>query len=130
MEKSLSEALLVEETLDEAQINYSLTVARDREEALTSLRRESDDHGTPWPDLLLLDLDLPKVNGHELLADLSADSRLESIPVVVLTGSREAADIRRAFSSGLTVSYVTKPLRPHHVMAFAVELDSGLLGVI
>lgn len=85
-----------------------LHVVRDGEEALAFLRREGARAGSPRPDLVLLDLNLPRLDGFAVLARLRADPALAAIPVVVLTSSDRDADIEKAYALGANC-YVTKP---------------------
>jgi len=82
--------------------------AEDGEVALSILKREPPYQDAPRPDLVLLDVNLPRLSGHELLAILSADQDLRSIPVVVFSGSPNPADHARAMTSG-AFAFVVKP---------------------
>ena len=97
------------EALRDARIHSETHVARDGEEALQYLRGLNDCTGQQLPDLVLLDLNLPRVNGQEVLAQVKADAGLRHIPVIVLTTSAADADIARAY--GLHANcYITKPV--------------------
>jgi two-component system response regulator len=85
-----------------------LSVAADGEQALSMLRHESGYHEEPRPDLILLDLNLPKKHGHEVLAEIKGDPRLCSIPVVVFSTSRYHEDIDRSYRLQAN-AYVAKP---------------------
>ena len=87
-----------------------LAVAADGEEALAMLRREAAYHDQPRPDLVLLDLNLPKKHGHEVLAEIKGDPRLSSIPVVVFSTSRYHEDIDRSYRLQANC-YLTKPVQ-------------------
>lgn len=88
---------------------YVLSVTRDGEEALNFLRREGQYQDAPRPDLIFLDLNLPKLNGHEVLAAIKSDAALKSIPVVIITTSQADRDISASYRAHAN-AYVTKPV--------------------
>ena len=100
---------LIEEVLEEAKIRNSLHVAKDGEEAMLFLHGEEKFSSSPRPDLILLDLNLPKKDGREVLKEIKEDCDLKSIPVVVLTTSGAEKDILKAYNLHAN-AYVTKPL--------------------
>ena len=107
VEDSPADVRLTEEALRRAPMANRLRVARDGEEAIRDLREPGD--GRPRPDLILLDLNLPRKDGRELLAELDADDDLRRIPVVVLTTSGEDADILTAYDLKANC-YIQKPV--------------------
>ena len=88
VEDNPDEASLTIETLKEGRVRNNVTLIEDGVEAITFLRREGRHAGAVRPDLLLLDLKLPRKNGHEVLAEIKSDADLKSIPVVILSKSR------------------------------------------
>ena len=96
---------LTREALGDGRLSHSLSVARDGEEALDYLRRE----GATRPDVVLLDLNLPRKDGREVLAELRADAELHSLPVVVLTASQAEEDVLRSYDLRAD-GYLTKPV--------------------
>jgi CheY-like chemotaxis protein len=90
-------ARLVQEVLKDNVVALHLSVARDGEQALTILHRTGGSAEAPRPDLILLDLNLPKKDGFAVLAELKEDPSLKRIPVVVLTTSEAPADIQRSY---------------------------------
>ena len=100
---------LIEEVLEEAKIRNSLHIAEDGEEAMLFLQGEGKFAGSPRPDIILLDLNLPKKDGREVLREIKEDNALKSIPVVILTTSGAEKDILRAYDLHAN-AYVTKPL--------------------
>lgn len=109
VEDNLSDARLTIEGLREGKVKHRLTLVCDGVEALQFLRREDKFARAPRPDLMLLDLELPKIDGREVLAEVRQDPELQSIPVVILTASQAHEDILR--SEMLQVdSYITKPV--------------------
>jgi two-component system, chemotaxis family, response regulator Rcp1 len=100
---------LVEEAFDEATAGHNIHVAEDGVAALQFVRREGRFGEAPRPDVILLDLNLPKKDGREVLKEIKADPVLCRIPVIVLTSSDDEADVHRAY--GLHANcYLTKPL--------------------
>lgn len=100
---------LTQETLAYAKIRNRLHVVSNGEEALAFLRREGRYSDVIRPDLILLDLNLPRKDGREVLEELKADPDLRSIPVVVLTSSDAEKDVVRSYDLGANC-YVTKPV--------------------
>jgi CheY-like chemotaxis protein len=100
---------LIEEVLEEAKIRNILHVAKDGEEAILFLHNEEKFSGSPRPDIILLDLNLPKKDGREVLREIKEDSNLKNIPVVILTTSGAEKDIIRAYELHAN-AYVIKPL--------------------
>ena len=109
VEDNENDELLALHALHGAGIVCDIEVARDGEEAITRLLVEGDTGAAATPDLVLLDLNLPKVDGHEVLRRMRADERTRNTPVVVLTTSRETQDVARAYQLGAN-SFVCKPI--------------------
>ncbi len=109
VEDSPTDAMMVREIMGQIDVRNELHVVEDGMQALEFLRREGAYGGAPRPDLILLDLELPRKNGREVLAEIKADEDLRTIPVVVLTSSRAESDITDAYRS-FANSYVTKPI--------------------
>lgn len=100
---------LTREALKEAKVMVNLTVVEDGEEAITYLRKEGPYANAVRPDLILLDLNLPRKDGREVLRVLKSDMILRTIPVVILTTSQANADILETYGLGGNC-YVTKPV--------------------
>jgi len=109
VEDSPSDAQLMREALRESRLSNSLHTVADGEEAMTFLRRLPPYDSAPRPDLIFLDLNLPRKSGREVLADLKADEQLRNIPVCVLTTSSHENDIAEAYALDASC-YLTKPL--------------------
>lgn len=107
-EDRASEAELMREVLDECHRSYHLHVVNNGEEVLTFLYRQGKYRDAPRPDLILLDLNLPKLNGHEVLEAIKSDSQLQFIPVVVLTTSTTPQEIRQSYALHANCC-ITKP---------------------
>lgn len=109
VEDSPTDVLLAREALENAKVLNSLSVVSDGVQALDFLRRQAPYEQAPRPDLILLDLNLPRKDGREVLADIKFDENLKRIPVVVLTTSKDEADIFHAY--GLHANcYISKPV--------------------
>src|SRR2546426_10715287 len=109
VEDNLADVGLAVEAWREAGVPHRLNVARTGEEALVVLRREPPHGRAPRPDLLILDLNLPRKDGRELLAELKSDPTLRHIPVIVLTTSNRDHDIRRSYDLQANC-YIVKPV--------------------
>jgi CheY-like chemotaxis protein len=99
---------LIEEVFEEAKIRNKLHVAEDGEEAMLYLRGEGKFLASPRPDIILLDLNLPKKDGREVLREIKEDEKLHNIPVIVLTTSSDENDILGAYDLHAN-AYITKP---------------------
>lgn len=109
VEDSPADVLIAREALTEAKLINTIHVAEDGVQAMQFLRREGPFALAPRPDLILLDLNLPRKNGREVLAEIKADPDLKSIPVVVLTTSKAEEDILRSYNLHANC-YVVKPV--------------------
>jgi CheY-like chemotaxis protein len=109
VEDNPGDARLTREALKEGKIRNSLHHAMDGVEAMAFLRREGKHQDAPVPDIVLLDLNLPRKDGREVLSEMKQDPRLRSIPVVVLTTSEAEQDIVRTYELHANC-YITKPV--------------------
>ncbi|MBI5184589.1 MAG: response regulator [Nitrospinae bacterium] len=109
VEDNPGDVRLTMEALKEGKVNNRLIVARDGVEALAILRKEGEFAEAPHPDLILLDLNLPKKDGREVLAEIKADERLKRIPVVVLTTSQAEEDILKTYDLHANC-FISKPV--------------------
>src|SRR4028119_1618193 len=97
VEDSVTDVMLAEEALDFAKVRNNLHVVKDGVEAMAFLRKEHPYAEVPRPDLILLDLNMPRKEGREVLAEVKADDDLKNIPVVVLTTSQAQEDVLLAY---------------------------------
>ncbi len=111
VEDSREDVELTLHALQAAKIRNRVQVARDGAEALDVLYRRGAYHDAPTPDLILLDLNLPKVDGREILEQIKRDERLGRIPVIVVTSSQAEEDLARSYRLHAN-AYVTKPIDP------------------
>lgn len=110
IEDNPGDVRLTEMAFEDGKINNNLHVARDGEEALDVLLRRDDHADAPRPDIVLLDLNLPKIDGHEVLKRIRADDELRTLPVVVLTSSESDDDVRKSYERNSN-AYITKPVQ-------------------
>ena len=109
IEDSPTDVLMTREAFDYFKILNPLHVSRDGVEAMDFLRRKGRHHDAPRPGLIILDLNLPKKSGREVLQELKSDPELMSIPVIVLTTSKSEEDVSKTY--GLHANcYITKPV--------------------
>jgi two-component system, chemotaxis family, response regulator Rcp1 len=109
VEDNAGDVRLAREGLRECKLLNNLSVADDGVKALAFLRREGEYARAPRPDLIMLDLNLPRKDGREVLKEIKEDEQLKSIPVVILTTSKAEEDIVKSYSLHANC-YVTKPL--------------------
>jgi chemotaxis family two-component system response regulator Rcp1 len=125
VEDNPADVRLTREALREGKVRNNLRVARDGEEALAILRRE----GELRPDLILLDLNLPRRDGREVLKEIKNDPRLMTIPVVVLTTSEAEADIVKSYSLHANC-YITKPVDLDQFITVVKSIDDFWLTIV
>ena len=129
VEDDPGDVLMTKEAFEQYQIRGRLHVVSDGEQALYFLRKSGNYADVPTPGLILLDLNLPRRNGLEVLAELKADSRLLSIPVVVLTTSQAEEDIVRSYSLHAN-AYISKPVDFDKFIAVIGQIDDFFLGLV
>jgi len=117
------------EALRHNKVNNTLHVARDGEEALAYLRREGAHTAATRPDLILLDLNMPKKGGLEVLAEIKADPNLRRIPVVILTTSESEIDIVRSYDLHANC-YITKPVDLAQFMIVVRQIEGFWLEIV
>jgi two-component system, chemotaxis family, response regulator Rcp1 len=110
VEDSPGDVRLTKEALGEANTSINLHVATDGVEAMLFLRREGSHAHAPRPDLVLLDLNLPRMDGREVLSQVKADDRLKTIPIIILTTSEAEADIVNSYQLQANC-YLSKPVQ-------------------
>jgi two-component system response regulator len=109
VEDDPGDVLIAREALQAAKLDTRLDVVSDGVQAMEFLRRQGDYADRDRPDLILLDLNLPRMSGHEVLAEVKADPELRRIPIVVLTTSTSADDVMKSYDLHANV-YVAKPV--------------------
>jgi two-component system response regulator len=120
---------LVQEVLKENNGNHNLYVAKDGVEAMAFLHREGDFALAPHPDLILLDLSLPKKDGREVLAEIKADDKLKRIPVVILTVSESEEDILKTYDLQANC-YIIKPIHLERFIQVIKSIENFWLTIV
>jgi two-component system, chemotaxis family, response regulator Rcp1 len=129
VEDSPGDVLLTREAFKDAKVLINLYVALDGIEAMAFLKREGNHANAPRPDLILLDLNLPKKDGREVLAELKESPVLKSIPVVILTTSASEGDIHGSYQHHANC-YITKPVDLEGFLKVVKSIDSFWLSVV
>jgi two-component system, chemotaxis family, response regulator Rcp1 len=125
----LGDVDLTREALEAAKMRNHLTAARDGEEALAILKRQGAHTAAPRPDLILLDLNMPRKNGFEVLEAIKADEDLKAIPVVILTSSQAEQDIVKGYQLHAN-AYVVKPVGLEAFMTVVKSIEGFWLEIV
>ncbi len=129
VEDDPGDVLITKEAFAENKVRNHLSVVSDGETAMSFLRREGDFAAAPRPDLVLLDLNLPRKAGHEVLADIKSDADLQRIPVVVLTTSDAEEDVLRSYDLHAN-AFVTKPVDFDRFLTVVKQIDDFFVTVV
>jgi len=129
VEDDPGDILMTREAFEQYKIRNVLHVVTDGEQALQYLRRTGDYAGAPRPGLILLDLNLPRLDGLEVLAELKADPVLKVIPVVILTTSQAQQDVLRSYALHAN-AYVSKPVDFEHFVDVIRQIDNFFITVV
>lgn len=128
VEDNPGDVFLTQEAFREGQFEHRLSVAEDGEQALRFLRREGSYKNAPRPDLILMDLNLPKKDGREVLAEVKSDPGLKHIPVIVLTMSEADQDVTRAYKLHANC-YLTKPIEMENFLKMIRSVEDFWLSI-
>lgn len=129
VEDSLADVELTLEALADAKIANEVTVVRDGQAAVDHLLRKGDAADAPRPDLVILDLNLPKLSGHEVLAQMRADPELRRVPVAILTTSAAEKDVVKGYDLGANC-YLTKPVDVEQFVHVVQSIEDFWLGLV
>lgn len=129
VEDSAADVRLTQEALKDAKILNELHVARDGVEAMDFLERRGDHAGAPRPDIVILDLNLPRKDGKEVLAEMKGDPDLRSIPVAVLTTSNAEIDVLESYDLGANC-FLTKPVDLDQFLKVVRAVEEFWLGMV
>jgi CheY-like chemotaxis protein len=129
VEDSPGDVRLTREAFKDAKVHINLHVASDGAEAMIFLRREGIHANTARPDLILLDLNLPKKDGREVLEEIKESLSLKTIPVVILTTSASEADILQSYEHHANC-YITKPVNLDGFLKVVNSIDSFWLSIV
>jgi CheY-like chemotaxis protein len=129
VEDDPGDVLITREAFADNKVRNHLSVVSDGEAAMAFLRREGEFASAPRPDLILLDLNLPRKAGHEVLAEVKSDADLQRIPVVILTTSDAEEDILRSYDLHAN-AYVTKPVDFDRFLGVVRQIDDFFVTVV
>lgn len=129
VEDNPGDANLTKKALADSKVHNNMHVAEDGEEALAFLRQEGEFSGARRPDLILLDLNLPKTSGHEVLQEIKDDETLSTIPVVVLSSSSAEEDIIKTYKLHASC-YVSKPVDLTQFMKVVKSIDEFWFSIV
>jgi len=122
VEDNEGDILLTKEAFEESKVKTNISVARNGQEALDFLYKKGDYANVQRPDIILLDINIPIFNGHEVLERIKKDSDLKMIPVIMLTTSSNQKDIDKAYKNHSN-SYVKKPLNLDDFIKAILRID-------
>ncbi|WP_179020119.1 response regulator [Winogradskyella forsetii] len=122
IEDNEGDILLTREAFEESKVKTVIDVARNGQEALDYLYKRGDFTEVKKPDLILLDINIPIFDGHEVLSKIKSDPKLKKIPVIVLTTSSNEKDIEKAYENH-TNSYVRKPLNMEDFLKAILKIE-------
>jgi CheY-like chemotaxis protein len=129
VEDSPSDTDLTIEALKDFKVRNNVSVVEDGVQALQFLRRQAPYGEAPRPDMIMLDLNLPRKDGREVLAEIKADENLKAIPIVVLTTSRAERDVLRAYQLNANC-YINKPVDFNQFLDVVRSIESFWLFVV
>jgi len=129
VEDDPGDTLMIKEAFEDNKVRNRLTCLPDGVQALEFLRREGDHADAPRPDLILLDLNLPRKDGREVLAEIKGDDDLRAIPVVILTTSQAEEDVLRSYNLHAN-AYVTKPVDFERFIEVVRQIDQFFVTVV
>jgi CheY-like chemotaxis protein len=129
VEDDPGDVLMTQEAFADHKVHNRLHVVSDGVEAMAFLRKEGSYADVPSPDLILLDLNLPKMDGREVLAAIKEDEKLRAIPVVILTTSEAEEDVLRSYSLHAN-AYVTKPVDFERFIEVVKRIDDFFVTVV
>jgi two-component system, chemotaxis family, response regulator Rcp1 len=129
VEDNPGDADLAREALENSKFNNNLQVVDDGEKAMAYLHREGAYRDAPRPDLILLDLNLPKKDGRQVLAEIKVDPELMRIPVVILTTSRAEEDVLRTYNLHANC-YITKPIDLNQFLHVVRSIEDFWMSIV
>jgi chemotaxis family two-component system response regulator Rcp1 len=129
VEDNPGDVRLTREALKESKIRNNLSIVRDGVEAMAFLRREGEYANAPRPDIILLDLNLPRKDGREVLSEIKEDDNLRRIPVVILTTSDDEHDILESYNLHANC-YITKPVDLNRFVTIIKNIEDFWLTIV
>ena len=129
VEDNPGDVRLAREALRESKVRNKLYVVADGVEAMEFLKQQNGQSGKPRPDLVLLDLNLPRKSGREVLAEMKADDNLKKIPVVVMTVSKADEDVNKCYNHHANC-YILKPLDFNRFIGVVQSIEDFWLNIV
>ncbi len=129
VEDNEGDIILTTEALEEGKINNSISVVKDGWEAVQFLEKKNGYEGAVTPDLILLDINLPKLNGHEVLNHIKSNPDLTHIPVVMLTTSSSEVDVMKSYKNHANC-YITKPVDVNNFLDVISKIESFWISIV
>jgi chemotaxis family two-component system response regulator Rcp1 len=129
VEDNYGDVLLTREAFRSARVSNNLAVAGDGEQALAMLRQAGDYANQPRPDVILLDLNLPRMDGREVLQAIKTDPSLQRIPVIVLSSSKADVDILKTYDLGAN-GYIVKPVTFERLQEIVASIETFWFSVV
>jgi two-component system, chemotaxis family, response regulator Rcp1 len=129
VEDNPGDVLLTSEALEQSKLHNELVIVEDGEKAIAYLRKQGDYTHAARPDLILLDLNLPRRDGRDVLAEIKADEDLKRIPVVILTTSQDEEDVQKTYNLHANC-YITKPIDLAQFMHVVKSIETFWLSIV
>ena len=129
VEDNEGDILLTKEALEDARIYINLSVVKDGKEAMDFLGKKDKYFNADLPDIILLDVNLPKKNGHEVLKYVKEDENLKHIPVIMLTTSSSQKDINLSYNN-FANCYITKPVEANDFLAVVTSIENFWISIV
>lgn len=129
VEDNEGDLVLIKEALEEGRVANNISICRDGEKAIHYLMKKGDYADAVEPDLIILDINLPRKNGHEVLEVIKKTDHLKHIPVIMLTTSSSEADIAKSYTNHANC-YVTKPLDVEDFLNAVMEIEQFWINLV
>lgn len=129
VEDNDGDILLITEALEEGKILHELQIAKDGQEAISVLKKASENNDIAIPDIILLDINLPKRNGHEVLKYIKNNEELKQIPVIMLTTSSTPKDVLTAYREHANC-YITKPVGGSDFLTVISQIEEFWFSIV
>lgn len=129
VEDNEGDIVLTTEALQDGKIKNSISVVRDGKQAIDYLRKENGYEDSKDPDLILLDINLPKINGHEVLKRIKNNPDLVHIPVIMLTTSSDEMDVKKSYENHSNC-YITKPVDINNFLEVIASIENFWISIV
>lgn len=129
VEDNEGDILLIKEAFEERKIINKISVVKDGEKAIRFLNQVEEFTDAPVPDLIILDVNLPRKSGHEVLTHIKEDDSLKHLPVIMLTTSSSEQDIMQSYKNHANC-YITKPVNVDEFLKAVVEIEQFWISIV